>query len=144
PGRDDREDGAEPQHAPWDAGLPQNPAPANDDLKVAGAPIADYPADAGATAAMPSAAGAPSQDGFETTRNDFAPPADFEPREDTADTDFEAMRRPPRSSHKLIKIAAVAAAVVVVGGGAAGAWAMTGGSGSGSGNKSNPPQQQVQ
>jgi hypothetical protein len=37
PGRDDRQDGAAPQPAPWDAGHESAPAP-HEDLKVAGAP----------------------------------------------------------------------------------------------------------
>lgn len=36
PGRDDRHDDGGPRHAPWDVG--NGPAPANDDVKVAGSP----------------------------------------------------------------------------------------------------------
>jgi hypothetical protein len=126
-GRDDRQDGSEPPAASWDAGFPPNPV--SDDLKVAGAPIAEQPPyahDANATAAMPPLAGA-----------EPTPPTDFEDMR----PDFEDMRRAPRSSRKLIKVAAIAAAVVVVGGGGA-AWAMTGDSGSG--KKTGDSTQQVQ
>jgi hypothetical protein len=40
PGRDDRQDGPDPQRAPWETG---NSAPAGDDVKVAGAPNAAPP-----------------------------------------------------------------------------------------------------
>jgi hypothetical protein len=80
--------------------------------------------DAGATAAMQPLGGA----------------------EPAAGSDFEEMRRKPRDSGKLIKVAAIAAAVVVAGGGAVGVWAMTGdsGSGSGSGKKTTGATRQVQ
>jgi hypothetical protein len=113
PGRDDRQDGTEPYRAPWDAGYPQNPVP-SDDVKVAGAPIAEQPAyayDTDATTAIPD------QGGME-------PPGGLEP---PVEREFDHLRRRPRTRTKTIKIAAIAAAVVVAGGGTA-AWAMTGGS----------------
>ncbi len=117
PGRDDRQDGTAPEQGPWDSGQGRNPRSA-DDVKVAGAPTRQdpvYPYDA---EPMPYAG--------EAMRDGGTEPTGVEP-------DFEGMRRRPRSSPKMIKVAVIAAAVVVAGGGAAGAWAMTG-SGSSSGN----------
>jgi hypothetical protein len=129
-GRDDRQDGSESPAASWDAGFPANPVP--DDLKVAGAPIAEQPPyahDANATAALPPLTG-PEQPPYAHDANATAALSPLAGAEPTPPTDFEDMRRAPRSSRKLIKVAAIAAAVVVVGGGGA-AWAMTGDSGSG-------------
>jgi hypothetical protein len=72
PGRDDRHEGADPRQAPWEAG--HGPAPAYDDVKVAGSPDHAPPGrggrsgDAGAyeTTALPDSGTAGAYDPAET------------------------------------------------------------------------------
>lgn len=156
PGRDDRQDGPEQQYAAGrDARVSHDRAP-SDDLKVAGAPIAQPAVPDFSTAAMPAPGTAGTPEAAEAasdigdtlhdlggpvpalgdTRHDLrAVPADPEPWHDAgtpqggaAGDEFAAMRR-GRTSPNLARIGVIAAAaVVVLGGGTAGAMALTGGS----------------
>jgi hypothetical protein len=157
PGRDDRQDGAEQQSAPWESAF----APSgHDDVKVAGSPISQSSTpDANATGEYDPGAydsyaepvipfdgettvtDAPAVTSMYETGPGTPPPPAFGGAE-PAGPDFEDMRRTPHASgkKKLIRVAAVAAAVVVIGGGGA-AWAVSGG---GSSSSKETPQAQAQ